>query len=201
MESAAGDPDQPPLAERVVDDIDGDLRPRAEQTRLDRPRCPLDRPGPHRARWHDRGRRLPAIIADLHLDLTDAQWVNSLYAVLLAALLLSTGNLADRWGRKRLFLAGLVVFVGGSLLAAAASSGGMLIGARAVQAVGAAFIMPSTLSTVNAVFRGRHRAACGGAAAGSHWARALGARRCRLGARSARGTRRSSRSSAARRVS
>lgn len=103
-----------------------------------------------------------AIIADLHLDLTDAQWVNSLYAVLLAALLLSTGNRADRWGRKRLFLAGLVVFVGGSLLAAAASSGGMLIGARAVQAVGAAFIMPSTLSTVNAVFRGRHRAAAFG---------------------------------------
>ena len=102
-----------------------------------------------------------AIIADLHQDLTDAQWVNSLYAVLLAALLLSTGNLADRWGRNRLFLAGLVVFVGGSLLAAAASSGGMLIGARAVQAVGAAFIMPSTLSTVNAVFRWRRRSACG----------------------------------------
>lgn len=104
------------------------------------------------------GVALPAIIGDLHLDLTDAQWVNSLYAVLLAALLLSTGNLADRWGgRKRLFLAGLIVFVAGSLLAAAASTvGGVLIGgARAVQAVGgAAFIMPSTLSTVNAVFRG-----------------------------------------------
>ena len=103
-----------------------------------------------------------AIIADLHLDLTDAQWVNSLNAVLLAALLLSTGNLADRWGHKRLFLAGLVVFIGGSLLAAAASRGGMLIGARAIQAVGAAFIMPSTFSTVNAVFRGRHRAAAFG---------------------------------------
>ncbi|WP_065573608.1 MFS transporter [Micrococcus luteus] len=63
-----------------------------------------------------------AIIADLHLDLTDAQWVNSLYAVLLAALLLSTGNLADRWGRKRLFLAGLVVFVGGSGLGVGSST-------------------------------------------------------------------------------
>lgn len=59
------------------------------------------------------GVALPAIISDLTLNLTDAQWVNSLYAVLLAALLLSTGNLADRWGRKRLFLAGLVVFVAG----------------------------------------------------------------------------------------
>lgn len=52
------------------------------------------------------GVALPAIISDLRLDLTDAQWVNSLYAVVLAALLLSTGSLADRLGRKRLFLAG-----------------------------------------------------------------------------------------------
>lgn len=108
------------------------------------------------------GVALPSIIGDLKLDLTDAQWVNSLYAVLLAALLLSTGNLADRWGRKRLFLAGLIVFMGGSLFAAVSTTAGMLIGARAVQAVGAAFIMPSTLSTVNAVFRGKHRAAAFG---------------------------------------
>src|SRR5690606_3961225 len=64
------------------------------------------------------GVALPAIIGDLKLNLTDAQWVNSLYAVLLAALLLSTGSLADRWGRKRMFLAGIVVFVAGSLFAA-----------------------------------------------------------------------------------
>ncbi|GAA3040688.1 DHA2 family efflux MFS transporter permease subunit [Gordonia defluvii] len=108
------------------------------------------------------GVALPTIIRDLHLDLTDAQWVNSLYAVLLAALLLSTGSLADRLGRKRMFLAGIVVFVGGSLMAAAAPSAGLLIGARAVQAVGAAFIMPATLSTVNAVFRGKSRAAAFG---------------------------------------
>jgi len=104
------------------------------------------------------GVALPAIIDDLGLDLTDAQWVNSLYAVVLAALLLSTGKLADRWGRRRMLLIGLVVFMAGSLLAALAGAAGALIGARAVQAVGAALIMPSTLSTVNAVFRGRHRA-------------------------------------------
>ncbi|GAA5145340.1 DHA2 family efflux MFS transporter permease subunit [Microbacterium pseudoresistens] len=108
------------------------------------------------------GVALPAIIGDLGLDLTDAQWVNSLYAVILAALLLSTGKLADRWGRKRLFLAGLVVFMAGSLMAALSADAGMLIVARAVQAVGAALIMPSTLSTVNAVFRGRYRAAAFG---------------------------------------
>lgn len=108
------------------------------------------------------GVAMPDIIRDLTLDLTDAQWVSSLYAVLLAALLLSTGKLADRFGRKLLFLLGIVVFVGGSVWAAASTTGGALISARAVQAVGAAFIMPSTLSTVNAVFRGRYRAAAFG---------------------------------------
>lgn len=108
------------------------------------------------------GVALPAIIGDLHLTLTDAQWVNSLYAVLLAALLLSTGNLADRLGRKRVFLTGLVVFVAGSALAAASTTAGTLIAARAIQAVGAAGIMPATLSTVNAVFRGKYRAAAFG---------------------------------------
>ena len=103
------------------------------------------------------GVALPAIIQDLHLSLTDAQWVNSLYAVLLAALLLSTGKLADRWGRKTMFMVGLVVFAGGSLLAALSGTAGALIASRAVQALGAAFIMPSTLSTVNALFRGRYR--------------------------------------------
>ena len=75
------------------------------------------------------GVALPTIISDLGLNLTDAQWVNSLYAVVLAALLLSTGRLAYRWGRIRMFLFGLVVFVGGSLLAAAADASGSLIGA------------------------------------------------------------------------
>lgn len=103
------------------------------------------------------GVALPAIIQDLHLSLTDAQWVNSLYAVLLAALLLSTGKLADRWGRKTMFMVGLVVFAGGSLLAALSGTAGALIASRAVQALGAAFIMPSTLSTVNALFRGKYR--------------------------------------------
>lgn len=55
------------------------------------------------------GVALPVIIGDLQLNITDAQWINSLYAVLLAALLLSTGNLADRWGRKKVFLIGIVV--------------------------------------------------------------------------------------------
>lgn len=108
------------------------------------------------------GVALPDIILDLKLNITDAQWVNSLYAMLLAALLLSTGRLSDRWGRKRLFLIGIVIFVGGSLYAALSADAGHLIMARAVQAVGAALIMPSTLSSVNAMFRGKYRAAAFG---------------------------------------
>ena len=108
------------------------------------------------------GVALPDIIRSINLNLTDAQWVNSIYAVLLAALLLSTGKIADRIGRKRLFLTGLVIFALGSGLAAAAGSAAPLIASRAVQAVGAAMIMPSTLSTVNATFRGKYRAAAFG---------------------------------------
>ncbi|MGP7813250.1 MFS transporter [Glutamicibacter soli] len=70
------------------------------------------------------GVALPTIIADIRLDLGDAQWVNSLYAVVLAALLLSTGSLADRWGRKKMFILGVLVFMGGSLLAANADAAG-----------------------------------------------------------------------------
>src|SRR5690625_603803 len=75
---------------------------------------------------------LPAVIADLDLDLTDAQWVNSSYAVVLAGSLLAAGRLADRWGRRAMFLAGLVVLIAGSLLAATAGSAGALIGAREI---------------------------------------------------------------------
>lgn len=108
------------------------------------------------------GVALPTIIADLGMDLADAQWVNSLYAVVLAALLLSTGSVADKFGRRRLFAIGIVVFVAGSVFAALATSSGHLISSRALQALGAAMIMPSTLSTVNVLFQGRARAAAFG---------------------------------------
>ncbi|MBM0261417.1 MFS transporter [Corynebacterium macginleyi] len=82
--------------------------------------------------------------------------------MLLAALLLSTGKIADTWGRKRAFLAGLTIFVAGSVLAGFSTTAATLISARGVQAIGVAFIMPSPLSTVNAGFRGRYRAAAFG---------------------------------------
>ncbi|MCR5978863.1 DHA2 family efflux MFS transporter permease subunit [Gordonia jinghuaiqii] len=100
---------------------------------------------------------LPVIIDELKLDLTDAQWINSLYSVVFAALLLSAGRLSDRVGRRLLFIVGVAVFLGGSLLAALADSSTTLILARLVQGIGGALVLPCTLSTVNATFRGRDR--------------------------------------------
>ncbi len=105
---------------------------------------------------------LPAIIGDLGLDISDAQWVNSLYSVVFAALLLPSGRLGDRVGRRTMLVVGVVVFALASTIAGLAGSGAALIAARFVQGIGGAMIMPSTLSTVNATFRGRERAAAFG---------------------------------------
>lgn len=101
---------------------------------------------------------LPTIIDAININLTDAQWITSLYSIILAALLLPAGKLGDMHGRRNLFLIGLVIFMTGSGLAAGAANGAILLIARAVQGIGGAFIMPSTLSTVSAAFRGKARA-------------------------------------------
>ena len=104
------------------------------------------------------GVALPTIIDDLGLSLTDGQWVNSLYSVVFAALLLTFGRLGDNHGRRRVLLVGVVVFVLGSVFAGLATGAGPLIAGRAIQGVGGAMVLPATLSTVNATFRGPHRA-------------------------------------------
>ncbi|AKV55307.1 MFS transporter [Bifidobacterium actinocoloniiforme] len=101
---------------------------------------------------------IPAIISAIHIDLTDAQWITALYSIVLAALLLPSGRLGDMYGRKRLLQVGTVVFVGGSLLAASSQTGTVLLLARVVQGIGGALVMPSTLSSVSANFRGKYRA-------------------------------------------
>lgn len=108
------------------------------------------------------GVALPKIITGLDMNITDAQWVNSIYSVVFAALLLSVGRVGDRIGRKRIFMLGTTVFVIGSILAALSDSSFALIWARVVQGVGGAMVLPSTLSTVNATFRGSARAAAFG---------------------------------------
>ncbi|HNA98163.1 MAG TPA: MFS transporter [Marmoricola sp.] len=108
------------------------------------------------------GVALPTIITDLKLDLTQAQWVNAIYSVVFAALLLSAGRLGDRWGRRRMFQFGVVVFLLGSLMAGLATSADPLITARVIQGIGGAFILPTTLSAVNTMFQDRERAAAFG---------------------------------------
>jgi EmrB/QacA subfamily drug resistance transporter len=105
---------------------------------------------------------IPDIVADLGLGLSDAQWVSASYAVVLAGLLLSAGRLGDRIGRRLLLVVGVALFLAGSVMSAAADDGGTLIGGRLVQGLGAAAILPTTLSTVNATFRGKDRAAAFG---------------------------------------
>lgn len=100
---------------------------------------------------------LPVIIEDLRLDAAQAEWMNAVYSLVFAALLLVAGRVGDLRGRRVVFAAGITVFMAASVAAAAAQSGGMLIGSRFAQGVGAAMLMPTTLSTMNAMFQGRER--------------------------------------------
>ncbi|WEV64140.1 MFS transporter [Bifidobacterium sp. ESL0732] len=101
---------------------------------------------------------IPVMIREIGLNLTDAQWVTSLYNIILAALLLPFGKLGDLKGRKMTLQVGVVIFVSGSILAASSNGATLLLSARAVQAIGGALVMPSTLSIVSASFRGKNRA-------------------------------------------
>jgi EmrB/QacA subfamily drug resistance transporter len=101
---------------------------------------------------------LPRVVGDLNLTTTDAEWINSIYALVFAALLIPSGMVGDAYGRRRMFVLGTVVFVVASLLAAASGSGPALIASRLLQGAGASMILPATLSTVTAVFTGRDRA-------------------------------------------
>ncbi len=95
---------------------------------------------------------LPAIAADLAASQTDLQWMVDSYALVFAGLLLPAGAVGDRFGRRRVLLTGLVVFGVAYGVAATAGSTGVLIGARAVAGLGAAAIMPVTLSLITTSF-------------------------------------------------
>ncbi|MGA8046479.1 MAG: MFS transporter, partial [Dermatophilaceae bacterium] len=100
---------------------------------------------------------LPVVIEDLGLTATEAQWMNAVYALVFAALLITVGRIGDLRGRRLLFLVGMVVFMLASVVAGLSVNGPMLIAARFVQGIGAAMILPSTLSSLNALFTGRSR--------------------------------------------
>ncbi len=101
---------------------------------------------------------MPVVIRDLGLNASQAEWLNAVYALVLASLLLVLGRVGDLMGRRRLFAVGMLLFVGASVAAGLSGTGGALIGARVVQGIGAAMILPATLSTLNALFAGRDRA-------------------------------------------
>jgi EmrB/QacA subfamily drug resistance transporter len=89
---------------------------------------------------------------------TQVQWIVDAYGLVFAGLLFTAAALGDRFGRKGALQAGLLVFAVGSTLGALSDTPGMLIGARAIMGIGAAFVMPSTLSILTNVFPTRERA-------------------------------------------
>lgn len=95
---------------------------------------------------------LPALARDLSPTATQLLWIVDAYSLVLAGLLVTAGTLGDRWGRKRLLLAGVVLFGTASLLAALAPTAEALIAARVLLGVGGALIMPSTLSILRNAF-------------------------------------------------
>lgn len=110
---------------------------------------------------------LPAIGRDLGGGLTTLQWVLDGYLLTLSALLLLGGALGDRYGRRRIFTAGLVAFTLASLACGLAPNGGVLIAARAAQGVGGALLVPGSLALINATIRSDDRAKAVGAWAGT----------------------------------
>jgi len=95
---------------------------------------------------------LPSLQADLRADGRDLFWMNNAYALILAALLLPGGALGDRFGRKRIYMAGICIFAGASLCCGLAPTPELLIAARAVQGVGGALMIPGSLAIIANAF-------------------------------------------------
>jgi EmrB/QacA subfamily drug resistance transporter len=95
---------------------------------------------------------LPSIGRSLHFSETGLQWVITAYAITFGGFLLLGGRAADILGRRRIFLAGVVLFSAASLVCGLAGSAGVLVAARAVQGLGAALVSPATLSIITTTF-------------------------------------------------
>ena len=105
---------------------------------------------------------LPSIARDLNASTSTLQWVVDSYTLILAGLLLLGGSIGDRFGRRRFFTVGMVIFGAASVGAALADSSGALILMRAIQGAGAAMVLPATLSIITDVFpRGERSKAIG----------------------------------------
>ncbi|MCP2336628.1 DHA2 family efflux MFS transporter permease subunit [Actinomadura rupiterrae] len=95
---------------------------------------------------------IPSMIDKLHASLDEVLWITNAYILVLAVLLITAGRLGDLWGKKNLFVIGVVVFTLSSLACGIAQDPTQLIAARAVQGLGAALLMPQTMSIIIATF-------------------------------------------------
>lgn len=95
---------------------------------------------------------LPSLIEDLHVGPLEQLWIIDIYGLILGGLLITTGAIGDRVGRKLLFLSGFVLFGLASVVAATADSAAQLIGGRVLLGIGGAMVMPSTLSLIRNIF-------------------------------------------------
>ena len=95
---------------------------------------------------------LPSIQADLNSALATMQWVINSYMLMLASLILLGGSLGDRFGRRRIFIVGLVIFAAASAACGGAGTAALLIVARMVQGVGAALLVPASLAIIGAAY-------------------------------------------------
>ncbi|MGA7540639.1 MAG: MFS transporter [Steroidobacteraceae bacterium] len=102
---------------------------------------------------------LPKIEADLHTTLASMQWVINAYTLCMSALLLIGGAAADRFGRRKLFLVGIITFTLSSIACGFAPTVAPLVGARAIQGVGAALLIPCSLAIIGATFDEHERGA------------------------------------------
>jgi EmrB/QacA subfamily drug resistance transporter len=105
---------------------------------------------------------LPSIMQDIDPGKADLQWIIDAYTLTFASLMLAGGWLGDLFGRKRIFVWGLVLFILGSLAGGLSGSSDQLIAFRALQGVGAAMVLPGSLSILAATFRGKGRGAAMG---------------------------------------
>ncbi|MEL7345835.1 MAG: MFS transporter [Pseudomonadota bacterium] len=118
---------------------------------------------------------MPAMRSSLGADLTDAQWISNAYMLTLAALILVGGAFGDRFGRARVFVIGIAIFVATSIICAIASGPDLMIAARAAQGVGAALMVPGSLALVSTAYPPQERGrAIGIWAAASAMATGLG---------------------------
>lgn len=106
---------------------------------------------------------LPTMAADIGADTGDLQWIVDSYIVVFAAGMLPAGMIGDRFGRRRMLVTGLVIFLAGSVVGALVSTPGPVIAARTIMGVGAALMMPLALAIIPSLFKGDERTKAVGA--------------------------------------